>query len=334
MSRSRSRLTIFLILGLLLGVLCICVISPAITIIPSVISEMSRPKPTPPVLEIMGWEGMQLRTLCLEIQVDGHLTATTEIEEALRYILFKMGLHITDNKATCETVLTIHMRGEALGADYFPGGYCYTGAEVSGKVTLSAPGRTPLILPIQGREDPPSGFIGGCNKDPLKAPFEEAWSKALMDGLTNIWGWHPAVAAIDSPHFYMREAAFTALKKMGPEVKEAIPFLIQALGHWDPETRNAAIDVLINIAPEAKEEVIHSLIKALKDKNANRRQAAARALGGIGPKAKEAVPALIQALNDKDYGVRQAALVALRAITGQHFGNDALRWQEWWDKQK
>jgi HEAT repeat protein len=61
---------------------------------------------------------------------------------------------------------------------------------------------------------------------------------------------------------------------------------------------------------------VTKLIEALKDKdNATYvRSDAAMALGGIGPAAKAAVPALIEALNDKGFNVRYWAATSLGQI--------------------
>jgi len=49
----------------------------------------------------------------------------------------------------------------------------------------------------------------------------------------------------------------------------------------------------------------------LKDKNLRVRLAAAEALGGIGPEAKAAIPALVELLKDDDWRLRWAATEAL-----------------------
>ena len=56
------------------------------------------------------------------------------------------------------------------------------------------------------------------------------------------------------------------------------------------------------------------LIEWLKDPDANVRSLGAAVLGGIGPAAKEAVPALIEALNDPVAGVRRSIKEALAKI--------------------
>jgi hypothetical protein len=64
------------------------------------------------------------------------------------------------------------------------------------------------------------------------------------------------------------------------------------------------------------------------------RQAAAEALGEMGPAAVEAVPALIGALGDSNDEVRQAAAEALQTVTGQNFGEDAKAWEQWWEQRR
>lgn len=76
---------------------------------------------------------------------------------------------------------------------------------------------------------------------------------------------------------------------------------------------------------------IGPLIFAIKDKDLDVRLRAAKALVKIGTPAVEP---LIEALKDKDSYVRGNAAWGLRAITGQDFGGDPAKWQEWWEKNK
>ena len=54
-------------------------------------------------------------------------------------------------------------------------------------------------------------------------------------------------------------------------------------------------------------------------------------LSGLG---REAVPDLIEALEYRDKYVRREAASVLKRITGQDYGEDIDRWQEWWQEQK
>jgi len=48
---------------------------------------------------------------------------------------------------------------------------------------------------------------------------------------------------------------------------------------------------------------------------------------------REAVPDLIEALEYRDKYVRREAASALKTITGQDYGENVNRWQEWWQGQ-
>jgi len=74
--------------------------------------------------------------------------------------------------------------------------------------------------------------------------------------------------------------------------------------------RAAAARILGEIGPQAKDAVA-PLTDALRDSEREVRQNAATALGYIGKAAAPAVPALAGALSDKDWQVRRAAALAL-----------------------
>jgi len=74
------------------------------------------------------------------------------------------------------------------------------------------------------------------------------------------------------------------------------------------------------------------LIAALKGDDAYVREEATRVLCKI--KTPYAVEPLLFALKDKDLVVRELAARVLRVTTGQHFGEDYAKWQEWWSNNK
>lgn len=76
-------------------------------------------------------------------------------------------------------------------------------------------------------------------------------------------------------------------------------------------------------APEA----LPALLNCLETGAIYTRRLAAEALGR--QKAPQAIPALITALQEFGGDARQAPADALAAITGQHFGVDAAKWQAW-----
>lgn len=309
-----------LLLALVTVILLLAACSPGSAATPTATTAPS-PTPAPPPIQAAGWEGSTVYTLCLEleqsypgIERDTHICEATA--ETTERILTGLGLGVVAEGASCEATLAMSATGEAVGAHYsgealFPGdsgealgpdftsGYCYTGAEVRGEVTLSAVGRDALTFSVEARHDPPDA-IHGCPVIPEGAPFEEVWVDAMLspDGVVHqLWGVPGLVRALGDEDAVVRYTAALALGYVGPEAMEAIPALIEALG----------------------------------DEGAFVREAAASALRQIGSEAMEAVPALIELLGDGESFVREAASLALWAITGQDLGEDPEAWQDWWE---
>ena len=391
-----KRLTVLLLtlFALASGALA-CGLGPTPTLAPMPTPTLT-PTPIPtliPTPTLSSVEAVQI--LCLEVEQsypEIEEEFSQPIAEVARRILVRLGLQVVAEGAPCDATLAIALTGRALGLAYAPG-YCYSGAEVSGEVTLTVPGCEPLTTPVEGRVPTPL-YISSCPVEPGGAPFDRAWPEALLDGLGHLWGPRvlvqalgdedvfvrspaarvlgemgleavpPLIQALEDENVQVRGGAVWALRLMGPEAKEAVPALIQALGDEDvfvcrdaalalgeigPEegvilalsqaledeewlVRRAAARVLGNIGPE--EGVVVALIEALEDENVQVRGGAAIALREIGPEAVEAVPALVQALGDEESFVRARVAGALEAITGQDFGEDAARWQQWWEEQQ
>jgi len=96
-------------------------------------------------------------------------------------------------------------------------------------------------------------------------------------------------------------------------IDQLIPTLIDALKDSDPEVRQHLATALAN----AGDKAILPLIEVLKDPNRDKRAAAAYALAQIGPSARNALPALIKSLNDDDKFVRRQVAYAISRITTQ-----------------
>jgi HEAT repeat protein len=130
----------------------------------------------------------------------------------------------------------------------------------------------------------------------------------------------------------VRQAAALALGKVEPDAEEVFRALTQAIGEDEsPDVRLAACIVLGN---DKSEEALPIFIQALRDEDHYVRLSAIGALGRMGPDAHSAIPSLIEIFEDNDEAVRYTAALALEDITGQHLGQDAGRWQQWWREQK
>ncbi|MCK4401747.1 HEAT repeat domain-containing protein, partial [bacterium] len=69
---------------------------------------------------------------------------------------------------------------------------------------------------------------------------------------------------------------------------------------------------------------------ALKDNDWTVRAGAVAALAEI--KDVRAISHLIGTLEDKHPSVREIIVNALRKITGENFGQDPVKWQEWYEQ--
>jgi HEAT repeat protein len=111
------------------------------------------------------------------------------------------------------------------------------------------------------------------------------------------------------------EAMIEALRKIGPDAKEAVPDLgamVRAGLTW--KLRSAAAQALQAIGPDARDAVA-DLREALADTNAEVRSEAAEALGALRKDGKGAIDDLCKALReDDDPGVKEAAADALEEI--------------------
>jgi HEAT repeat protein len=137
----------------------------------------------------------------------------------------------------------------------------------------------------------------------------------------------PLIAALKDTDADVRGYAAWALRRIGDE--RAVEPLIAALNHTDATMREGAVWALGYIKdPRA----VKPLIAALKDTDGAVRSWAAQALGGI--KDPRTVEPLIAALKDRDASLRGDAARALTSITGVDYGQDAEKWQKWWDENK
>src|SRR5207249_1504265 len=107
-----------------------------------------------------------------------------------------------------------------------------------------------------------------------------------------------------------RVSAADALCELGHAAVEAVPALIQTLGHKSWNVRSSAADALESIGTPA----VPFLVQALRDQTAAVRLSITMILGSAAATAGAAVPQLVEALNDKSDNVRRSAADALGTI--------------------
>jgi HEAT repeat protein len=120
-----------------------------------------------------------------------------------------------------------------------------------------------------------------------------------------------------------RTAASLVIMILGPEAKDVLPALTEALQTADLETRRPALmSALLGLGVEAK-PAMPLMLEFLDDEDFHTQYWACRVLGAIGPEAEVAVPKLVTLVQRSVASVRRNAAAALGRI-GPGIGPQAL----------
>ena len=144
---------------------------------------------------------------------------------------------------------------------------------------------------------------------------------------------------VSDARFRIRIECLRGLYKMADD-QEAIPFLKEALRDKNAEVRQAAITF---IGWKDYDDIVPALVQCLWDEEAGVRKAAVSALANL--KDESSVLPLIRALADENFEIRQKALEAVQDISGKEITFDVnasgkqLREgvnsiREWWQKER
>ncbi len=119
----------------------------------------------------------------------------------------------------------------------------------------------------------------------------------------------------------IRARTCVAYRQIGPYGKAGISALVGRLGDPDPDVRDKAAEALMKIGPEG----VPALARALRERDANVRRAAAEVLGSFGAESKSVTADLGDAAKDTDAGVQKAAADAIKRIQSDTGDQPALR---------
>ncbi len=119
-------------------------------------------------------------------------------------------------------------------------------------------------------------------------------------------------AALEDPAPRVREQALRGLGILGPRAAAAAPAMIARLRDAEPEVRQCALAALGDLGPAAAASV-PPMVEAFRDGLADFRELA-RALRSLGAAAEAALPLLMEGLASRDGFQREAAAEALGAI--------------------
>jgi len=144
--------------------------------------------PSPPPLAVAAWDGLTVESVCIvgsERYTDvgpGH----TPVIDALRAAF---GPGPRDDVAAdavesgCDVTLTVAVEGSPLSARYdvpLAGTY-FTGADITGTLVMSAPGRADLVASLTNREDPLQTLVVVAGGDPPAEPSQAPFWRTARD---------------------------------------------------------------------------------------------------------------------------------------------------------
>jgi hypothetical protein len=106
-----------------------------------------------------------------------------------------------------------------------------------------------------------------------------------------------------------------AMLRMDSNHVTATDTLVGMLSAPEPKVRMIAAIAMQSATVTQRERCVSTLIKVLEDTDSEVRAAAALVLGGYGPAAKAAIPALVRLVYDENVDTARAAGVALQCIS-------------------
>jgi hypothetical protein len=142
---------------------------------------------------VVGWEGAGVGAVAIEIEFDPPIAAL-DMRAAVRANLAAIGISTDDDAGA---ILRLDLEGSAVSRSYQSLGRCYSGARVSGTVTLNAPDHAAKEVRISWEYPAPKViFSSNCETDPDYAPYEVAFATAFVPALPALWGEESAPALI------------------------------------------------------------------------------------------------------------------------------------------
>src|SRR5262249_27981004 len=118
------------------------------------------------------------------------------------------------------------------------------------------------------------------------------------------------VAALGDPKIKVRTAAATALVRLGPAGKAALPSLLDSLKEPDLEVQTKAFTAIVAIGSHADSPLLNKLSSI----NQSQRWAGPYLLKQYGPRPNDAIKPLVRLLKDADATNRLGATLALAKL--------------------
>jgi hypothetical protein len=287
-------------------------LTPTLTATPT-LTPTPTPTPTPLPVAYITMKGITIHSLCLEIipsaAAIGNDTLSVSVIDLVP-VFGMAGIEVQNTGENCEAQMRIEVGERAVSASYGSQTTCYTGASMKGKVALTSTGGKDLTVYIHEDISPPY-IVTKCPTSPGDAPVKLTTMRGLLNAFSQIWSddfLTPLIRSSEISNPFVSVAAWECLLIESPGKDDGLGCLTAT--------------VMARISP-------HRLDALLR-------------IQSRGPAARPAVPELISLLKAMSATTPQFLFLpvepgnvaeTLKAITGQDFGTDATRWQEWWMSQ-
>lgn len=298
--------------------------TPTLTPTPLALSETSLP-----ALAI--WDNRVVHSLCLEVEEYYNQVKDDTEEKFLKKIFQDAGVQILPPGGDCDASLKLSIVGFHNGASYLGlSGTCYNAWDVSGEMSLSAPGQKTRTLPIKYlRTAPETLHESECIRSQDKSGLITFSHPQVLRGLWQFWQPGLLFFAVTDDGSYPDDLSngFSA-KPPGNDLKAAI---LHGLTGTDPVYQTGAIKVLDMMGSQALHipealPIVVDLLQESQDPALQLRLLAI--LGRFGVQAKNDAPRLVWFWNHYQYQqeIDQAIYNTLVKITGEDLTNSREKW--------
>ena len=244
-----------------------------------------------------------------------------------------------------DLIFRVNASGKALSASYMGVGTQYSGAQLTGEISLEIPGKASYEKPFENFRTP-GKITSSSRPTPTSAPFweivvfnepyEGGFIQASVKLLSEIYGTDFLKGLLKRRRpSVMGEANFCAysiIELARLNNKDAIKQISELLETWDDDALviNEAINALLAFADSSSAVSLVNFLK--RAQGPFYFEAVGNALVKIG---RPSIEPLIKYLREEQIeGNRNEAWKILEAIAKEKFGRDLDELEKWWEKNK
>ena len=287
------------------------------------------PEKSLPALSI--WDKRVVKSLCLEVNEFYNQVKDDTEAKFLQKVFQAAGVKVLPPGGDCDASLLVNIVGYHLGSAYLGiSGTCYNGREVSGEISLSAPGQATRTSPIKYYQaSPETIYESECIRGNDKSGLSSLAHPQILRGLWQYF--QPGLmfyAVTNDPSYPDEMSGGFSANPPGEGLKASI---LHGLNGPDPVLQAGAIKVLDLMVKRALQipEALPKLVDILLDTQDPALQLRLLSIiGRFSSQAKVYAPRLVWFWNHYQYDAKVDTAIydTLVQITGDHRANSRETW--------